>query len=308
MSNLFNRYVWLVDTVYRKGKLTFTEISALWSRSALNKTGEEFPLRTFHAHRAAVRAIFGITVGCDRRGESAYFIETGEEGGAEKDGLRAWLFSSLAACSLVNESSGLGGRVLFESVASGLQRLMPIIEAMRDGLRVEAAYGVISSEGPASFEIDEIEPYCVREFRQRWYVAARSVYHGGVRVYPLCLVQSLRITGTPFSMPEDFCPEAFFRNAFGAATDETAAPCAVRLRASGAARKYLRAEPLHHSQKEAETAGNCSVFSYYLSPSLDFMRELLSYGDEIEVLSPGWLRDEMKKTARSMYSLYRQPL
>ena len=32
---LFNRYVWLVDTIYRAGRLSFEEINERWVRSSL---------------------------------------------------------------------------------------------------------------------------------------------------------------------------------------------------------------------------------------------------------------------------------
>ena len=45
-ATLFNRYVWLVDTIYRAGRITFEEINERWQRSSLNETGEELPLPT----------------------------------------------------------------------------------------------------------------------------------------------------------------------------------------------------------------------------------------------------------------------
>lgn len=51
---LFNRYVWLVDTIYRAGHISFEEINEQWERSLLNDTGEELPLKTFHNHKNAI--------------------------------------------------------------------------------------------------------------------------------------------------------------------------------------------------------------------------------------------------------------
>ena len=51
-KDLFNRYIWLVDTIYRAGKITFEEINERWKRNAMSR-GEDLPVRTFHNHRAA---------------------------------------------------------------------------------------------------------------------------------------------------------------------------------------------------------------------------------------------------------------
>ena len=72
---LFNRYVWLVDTIYRAGRISFEEINERWQRSSLNDTGEELPLKTFHNHKNAIQQMFDINIECDRRGGYLYYIE-----------------------------------------------------------------------------------------------------------------------------------------------------------------------------------------------------------------------------------------
>ena len=66
MSNLFNRYVWLVDIIYRRERITFEEINDYWLRSSLNLTGDDIPLRTFHNHRKAIEQMFDINIECDK--------------------------------------------------------------------------------------------------------------------------------------------------------------------------------------------------------------------------------------------------
>ena len=46
-KNLLNKYVWLVDTIYRAGKITYEEISRRWLDNDLSE-GKPLPLRTFH--------------------------------------------------------------------------------------------------------------------------------------------------------------------------------------------------------------------------------------------------------------------
>lgn len=65
---LFNRYVWLVDTIYRAGRITFEEINERWLRSSLNETGEELPVKTFRNHTNAIQQMFYINIECNRKG------------------------------------------------------------------------------------------------------------------------------------------------------------------------------------------------------------------------------------------------
>jgi len=298
-SSLFNRYVWLVDTIYRRGKITFEEISDLWSRSTLNETEEDFPRRTFHSHRQAIEEMFDIIIECDKRNGYTYFIENRDD--MEKGGVRSWLLNTFAVNNLINESHKLKRRILFEEIPSGQHYLTPIIEAMRDELTIEMTYQSFWRDEPATFGI---EPYCIKIFKQRWYVIAKNLHYDAIRIYSLDRVQNLRITENLFVLPEKFCPETFFENAFGIIVDENIEPCTVQIKAFGNRRKFLQTLPLHYSQQETVITENESIFSYYLSPTFDFRQELLSHGDEIEVLSPDWFRKELEEVVRNMNNLY----
>lgn len=35
-KDLFNRYIWLADTIYRAGKITFEEINEKWQRNEMS--------------------------------------------------------------------------------------------------------------------------------------------------------------------------------------------------------------------------------------------------------------------------------
>jgi len=297
-NDLFNRYIWLVDTIYRAGKITFEEINHRWLRNEMS-AGKEIPLRTFHNHRIAIEEMFDINIECDKRNGYVYFIENKED--MERGGVRSWLLNTFAVNNLINESHKLKNRILFEQIPSGQRFLTPIIEAMRDEMTIEITYQSFWRDEPNTFEV---EPYCVKIFKQRWYVAANNLYFNSIRIYALDRIQNLQTTENSFKLPKIFHPETFFENAFGIIIDEEIKPCTVKIKAFENQRKYLQTLPLHHSQKETETADNFSIFSYFLSPTFDFKQEILSHGAEIEVLSPDWFRQEMTETIRNMNKLY----
>jgi len=298
-SNLFNRYVWLVDLIYSREKITFEEINDIWSRATENGTGEDLPLRTFHNHRQAIQQMFQIDIGCDRRNGYAYFIEDRE--GMEKAGVRTWLLNTFAVNRLINESHKLKSRILFEQIPSGQRFLAPIIESMRDEKTIEITYQSFWRDRPNTFEV---EPYCVKVFKQRWYLVARSPYYNAIRIYSLDRIQNLHITDTTCKLPPDFDPEAFFTFAFGIIVDESVKPCTVKLKVFGNQQKYLQTLPLHPSQQEIEKAEEYSIFTCFIAPTFDFKQEILSHGDLIEVLSPAWFREEVAEISRNMSKLY----
>ncbi len=284
---LFRRYIWLVDLIYRRGRISFEEINRCWQRSPDNDSGEELPLKTFHNHRNAIQDMFQIDIACDRRAGYLYYIENAED--MEQGGVRQWLVNTFAVNHLINESHRLKRRILFEEIPSGQRFLTQIIEAMRDGLIVEITYQSFWADKPSTFEV---EPLCVKVFRQRWYLVARSTYDGKIRVYALDRIHEMLTTDNRFEMPADFDPQGYFHDAFGVIVDEDIKVETVRLKVDYNQSKYMRSLPLHHSQREVETTDKYSVFELRLRPTVDFVQELLSQcypNDAVEVLEPAWL-------------------
>ena len=254
--------------------------------------GVDIPLKTFHNHRHAIEDIFDINIVCDKKGGYKYYIENADD--MEKGGIRTWLLNTFAVNNLINESHHLKRRIVFEEIPSGQNFLTPVIEAMRDSLSVEIKYKSFWRQDEYTAEV---EPYFVKVFKQRWYLIARNKIKDATRIYALDRIQALTQTGNAFVMPKDFSPEEYFYNCFGIIHDDNCPSETVELKVYGIQREYFRTLPLHHSQKETETEKDYSVFRYYLSPTYDFVQEILSHGCEVEVLSPGHLRDEIRKHA-----------
>ena len=295
-KDLFNRYIWLVDTIYRADGITFEEINEKWLRNSMSE-GLDLPLKTFHNHRKAIEDMFDINIVCDKRGGYKYYIENADD--MEKGGVRTWLLNTFAVNNLINESHHLKRRIVFEQIPSGQNFLTPVIEAMRDGMSIEIKYKSFWRQDEYT---TEVEPYFVKVFKQRWYLIARNKIKDAIRIYALDRIHALSQTGNAFVMPKDFSPEEYFYNSFGIISQDNCPPEIVELKVYGTQKEYFRTLPLHHSQEEVGNADGYSIFRYYLSPTYDFIQEILSHGCEVEVLSPQRLRDEVRSHAATIVS------
>ena len=300
-KELFSRYVWLLETIHRAGKITFEEINARWLRSELSG-GETLSLRTFHHHRDAIEELFDINIECIKRGGYCYYIEDTEE--LEKGCVRKWLLNSFAVDNLIVESRKLKSRILLEEVPSGKRYLIPLIEAMRDGMIVEVDYQSFRQQVPANFEI---EPYCLKLFRQRWYVVARSPHYNRVMIYSLDRILDLEVSEKTFYYPEEFNPQSYFDACFGIVADDDIGIETVQLKVYAPQDKYFDALPLHHSQRTVEVTEGHTVYEYRIRPTYDFVQELLSHGADVEDLQPSLLRSRLGDIAKEMVALYNIP-
>ena len=297
-KDLFNKYVWLVNTIYRAKKITFKEINERWSHSDMSG-GMNLPLRTFNNHLEAIQDLFDINIECDRRGGYHYYIEDVDD--LEKEGVRNWLLNAFATSNLINESRKLNHRILFENIPSGQHYLTPIIEAMKDNVAINMTYKSFTKPDPHSFIL---QPYCVKVFKQRWYVIGKSEDHDSIRTYSLDRVSGIEQTELKFDMPKDFDPATFFDNYFGIITDTKEKPEEVELKVFDDQCKYFDVLPLHHSQKVKIQRTDFTIYTYNLVPTFDFKQEILSHGAGVQVLSPKELVDEIAEDVKYMAEYY----
>ena len=69
-KNLINKYVWLAETIYKSGPITFEEINEKWLDQEMDD--KPIPLRTFHKWRIAAEEMFNLNIECERRGGYHY--------------------------------------------------------------------------------------------------------------------------------------------------------------------------------------------------------------------------------------------
>ena len=297
-KNYFNRYVWLIDTINRHGHISRKELSDLWEDSPLNETGEELYERTFHNHREAILDTFGIEIKCDR--SLGYYIANSSD--LEGNGIRQWLLESLSMSNLLNESSDMRDRILFEKIPSCQRWLQMIVNAMRDRKAVELTYQSFWRDKPNTFVV---HPYCLKLFKQRWYMLAMSEEKKELRIYALDeRMLDVVQTKKALKVPARFNAEEFFSNYFGIIVDGDSKPVRIEIKVDADQVKYTKSLPLHASQAVIEETPDYTIFQYRLVPTFDFTQEVLSHGGSFQVLSPDWYCDEIKAEVARMYKNY----
>ena len=301
-KNYFKSYIWLLETLQSRGPLTLAQIRQLWRRSSVNDEGKDLPARTFSNHVGAIADIFGIDIVCDRR-DNTYYIEN--DGDMDGRGIRSWMLDALSLNSLLNESAGMKDRVFFEDVPSSHQFLTTVIQAIRDDRKLRVRYQGYRMEKDMTYEL---EPYFIREYKRRWYLYAHKDYDRDFKPHMYALDRMLEVEILPdtFRMPEDLDARAWFKSVYGVRKYDDMKPQKVLLKVYGKQTVYFRSLPLHSSQEEIETHKGYSVFAYYLAPDYDFKQDVLSFGEEVEVMGPASLRNSIAETVDMLNSKYNQ--
>ena len=281
-AQIFHQYIWIINTLKTYRRLTFEELNQKWQNDAVTD-GNPLQRSSFNRHRDAILDMFGIIIDCDKSFYK-YFISNQDV--LSDDSIEHWLFSTLTVHGVLADSAAVKERVVLEDVPAGLEFLETIIHAIKAGRKILVTYQRFGADSHEKV----VAPYAVKLFHQRWYLLSHTGNH--YATYALDRMQAVSMTDETFEMPADFSPQAYFAEYFGVLTDDT--PMAhVVIRAHRWTPDYLRTLPLHHSQRELESTPDYTDFSFDIRPTADFLGQLLSHGDGIEVLEPQGLREKM---------------
>lgn len=277
--DLLNRYIWIVDTIRRYGRISRRELDRLWSLCPYANGETRIPRRTFYNYRQAIEELFSVSIACDP-GTYEYYIEDAEGPAGEQ--ITDWLLNAEATSNVLQSSRDIASRIMLEEVPSARQHLSSMMEAVRDSRAVLFDYHPYSRVNP-SRDV-EIEPWFLRIYRQIWYVTGREVSSGRDKTYALDRISNLRILDRRFDLPDNADPHTYFRDYYGIMVNQAEARTVV-LRVQARQAKYLRALPLHPSQRE-EVNDGYSRFTYRLCLTGDLVSEIISMGSDVVVESP----------------------
>ncbi len=280
--NLINRYVWLVDTISRYGRITLKDLNAAWLRSEISE-GKPLARRTFFHYRDGVEEMFDINIQCDKSTFEYYIDDSGSESNAL---LRSWVVDSVSMSGTLSNARDVSGRIMLENVPSAREHLPVVIDALKQNRRIRFSYKSYTRSLPTDGIV--LEPYFVKIFKQLWYVIGLNVKDRQVKTYALDRISSLNILQDTFVMPEEVNPSEFFKDCFGIITNRNSAKRIV-LRVEPTQAKYFRALPLHSSQQEV-VHDDYSIFTYKMRITYDLKEEIMSHGATIEVLEPKELK------------------
>ena len=295
-DRLYAKYMWLISTIYDAGKISFEDIASKWDNAYINDQHQPLKLRTFHNHRNAILMQFGVVIEC-QRGSNLYYIDNPDV--LESDYINKWLLDSFAVSNLLMDNRAISDRIMLEDVPSGRYYLEAIMTAMRENRQI-----VVDYEDFFGHIVEELKvnPYFIRLFKRRWYVMALVLPEKEIHRLGLDRIKRVEVLDSKFTYPKNFSPPDYYTDYYGVFHD--AKPITIRLKAYREKPNYLRSLPLHHSQREIESNAEYTIFEYKIAPTYDFIQEILSHGNQLEVLSPDTFRQQIKVIIQEMLNFY----
>ncbi len=183
----------------------------------------------------------------------------------------------------------------FEKVPfiKGSEFLSKIIEAIRGNTVILLRYQPFYEDKPYMLHL---HPYLLKEYRNRWYVIGLNEEVKEIRTYGFDRIQLIEFTEMEY-IPRDFNASDYFKNTVGVISLHGNPPeIIIEVQKPQAA--YLMTQALHESQKLLEEDEEKAIFSFRVHPTYEFKVLILGLGNDVKVIRPKSLRDDITRTMR----------
>ena len=182
----------------------------------------------------------------------------------------------------------------------GLQYLTPLYEAISKKRVLNIDYQSFKAHESQGFVY---HPQLLKEYRNRWFVIGFRSNQKEPQILALDRIQHLE-TRPNAVFTEGVIDPMFFDDLIGVSKNAGMYPVKVVFFADKKTTPYILTKPLHASQAIEEERKGGTVFSLTVIWNFELERELLGFGESIEVLSPPRLREAMKRRLTKAHEKY----
>jgi predicted DNA-binding transcriptional regulator YafY len=256
-----------------------------------------FSKRTLQRDLKEIRNVFGIDIEYSKPNKGYFIIQNENENMNFQRMMEAFdMFNSL------NLAQDLTPYIHLEKrKPQGTENLYGLLHAIKNKLKIKYTYHKFWDE---EFSQRLVEPLALKEFKNRWYIIANDDKDNEIKTFALDRISELEITSQRFAYPKDYNIEDKFKYSFGimGATEEE--PQEIVLSFEPFHGKYIKSLPLHHTQEILKDTENELKIKLKLFITQDFIMELLSYAENIKVIKPKSLINQIKEAHKNAYKQY----
>ncbi len=290
-----SRYNLIINKL-RKHPATFNELNDYLSlESELQSYKFNVSKRTFLRDLNDIRSIYNINIQYDFS-RKVYYIDFDQQPEVNERILEAFdIFNAL------NITDRLSNYIHFEKRRpQDTENLYDLLHAIKNQVQIAFYYQKYWED-----EITQriVEPYALKEFKNRWYVLANDLKDNQVKSFALDRLSELEITKKRFKSPNHFNVNEHYKYCFGIITPNGHKLQDVILSFDPFQGKYIKSLPLHESQEILRDNGEELLIKLTLYVTHDFFLEILSFGDSVKVIEPKNLIADLKKSYQNALKL-----
>lgn len=228
---LLIRSNFILNVLQKHKYLTREEISSKWADD-YRSDGKAIERRTFIRNIDFIADTFQVYIKNKKmNGQFFYYISNPDD--LISCQLIDWSMAAITMGDTLLQVRDLHDRIVLEQFPSENGRLLPILHAMKASVRIVFTYQKYNSSEAREHTL---EPYCIKQYRQRFYVIGKTA-NDIIVPFALDRIVSLKATRKKFKVPASFDAGRYFATAYGVMV--SGKPEAVVLRASADEAFYI---------------------------------------------------------------------
>ncbi|MEA5404284.1 WYL domain-containing protein [Arcicella sp. DC2W] len=146
----------------------------------------------------------------------------------------------------------------------------------------------------------------LKEFKNRWFAVGVRHKHDIITTLALDRILDLKIDAdAPYIENLKYSPELYYYHVIGATVSHNMRASKVRIKVSNLHAPYIETKPLHHSQQVVERSNTGIIIEIKVQLNFELEKELLGFGEGLEVLEPPALRKIIQKRLALANEQYR---
>lgn len=291
-----SRYSLIINKL-RKKPSSLTELNDLYIQEKESKDNSlGFSKINFEKDANDIRLLYGIDIQYDSSEEVYYISDEKEPNNSSR------LLETFDTFNALNLTKGLSKYVYFEKrKPQGTEHFYSLLHAIKNHFAIQFNYQKFLDEQPSQ---RTAEPYALKEFKGRWYVITNDTKDSRIKTFALDRISDIKLSKNKFQWQKDLDVDAIFKNCFGIISATDGKPEKIILSFEPLQGKYIKSFPLHETQQVIVDNIEELKISLQLYITHDFIMELLSYGEEVEVISPNKLIEQIKGIYKNALGYY----
>jgi len=299
-ENFMSRFSLIIKRL-EQGPATFKQIARhLENESDIQDKNLTLSIRTLQRDIKIINEELHIEIVNENKGDKRYFIKSRPE--TQEHSKR--LLEAFDMLNIVKSAQQHNQYVLFEPrKPKGLELFSGLLYAYSNKKIVSFTHHKYWDQ---SITQRTVHPLALKEARGRWYLVAIDTKDKLLKTFGLDRMDEIDISKTSFKTNYNINIQEVFLHAFGIINDTDKVPEKIIFSLSQEQGQYLKAYPLHHSQKTIRETPDEIVLELSLLVTIDFVMELQSFGKNLKVVFPKSLIKILVDNSECIIDLYSQ--
>lgn len=194
--------------------------------------------------------------------------------------------------------------IAFDTIdyVEGIKHLSPLFEAIVSKQSLCINYKPFNKSEFTAI----VHPYYIKQYNNRWFLfglAINAPYQGIINM-ALDRIQTIQLA-TDTYIPNESCDfEEFFSDIIGVSKPQEGEIVKIALRFTEHRLPYVLSKPMHESQSNHRIKER--IIELNVIPNKELYQQILSFGCDVEVLEPQFVREEIAMRIEQIHKMYKK--